>query len=571
MDYKVIIILLALLFLIILVYREVSVLKDQFGKNAGQMSLQFRQNTDKMLLKFQNNMNKYVSQIKTISSDNLQQLRKITILNHQPVTRLSNHFTETDNSEMKTDIQYLSDVREPEFKTSKKQTEKNNTVFERKEEHQYYMSEDTKKTKESDENVIESENEDQDEDQDENLICDGDKCYIKKDNIDDHKETENIPIYHQNNDSYDIPIYTKTKNLTSEQKNNIIEDDDNSADYETDNNDDDNDTDDENDNNDNTSELVNVSMQKYHIKTKDFDKDMNIIATSTPQNLENSMIDDDDNYTSEENITLPISKNKHRNDMDIDIFNMLSKKTNNISDELSKIIKEVSSDKLDKIYINEEDNQITKKQTDEKTSEVCSEDTFNVEANVHKIDLSESIHNMINNSKNSTKDSDKNTDEDSETNQENKHDDDVIKHDTINIPIDDQIKKARAKKIDEDDGMETKSKHSKTSKMSTVSFMTIGGTRKKRPVLSIKTNTDDGDGDDNDNEIININRNKHIENINIKGIILKPYESYTFNDLRVMARKLSIPTTYKEKNKTKQYKKDELYDHIEKSLNSTEK
>ena len=146
MDYKVIIILLALLFLIILVYREVSTLKDHWSKNSNNVSLQFRQNNDKMMVKFQNNMNKYLSQIKVISCDNLQQLRKITLLNHQPVIRkFSNHFTETDNSDIKTDMQCFSDLNIKNNKIN----EENQKIFERKEISQYYMSEETKKTKES--------------------------------------------------------------------------------------------------------------------------------------------------------------------------------------------------------------------------------------------------------------------------------------------------------------------------------------------------------------------------------------------------------------------------------------
>src|SRR5690242_16304488 len=99
MNYKIIVILLALLFLIILVYREVTNIKDNLYKSSHTLSLQYNKNNEQIMLKFRNDMDRYVTQIKGISSDNLQQLRKITLLNHQNVIRKSsNHFTETDNS-----------------------------------------------------------------------------------------------------------------------------------------------------------------------------------------------------------------------------------------------------------------------------------------------------------------------------------------------------------------------------------------------------------------------------------------------------------------------------------------
>ena len=44
MDYKIIIILIALLFLMILIYREVNELKDQWNKNMADMSVYLNQN-----------------------------------------------------------------------------------------------------------------------------------------------------------------------------------------------------------------------------------------------------------------------------------------------------------------------------------------------------------------------------------------------------------------------------------------------------------------------------------------------------------------------------------------------
>jgi hypothetical protein len=119
MDYKIIVLLLVLLFIIVLVYREITTIKDQVDKTIMTSTIASKQLNDRHELSMQQNMDKYLCQIKTIGTDNLQQLKKITLLNHQPIIqkKTSNHFTETDGSE-----------------TNKNQ------------ESHYYMSEETKRT-----------------------------------------------------------------------------------------------------------------------------------------------------------------------------------------------------------------------------------------------------------------------------------------------------------------------------------------------------------------------------------------------------------------------------------------
>ena len=53
-----------------------------------------------------------------------------------------------------------------------------------------------------------------------------------------------------------------------------------------------------------------------------------------------------------------------------------------------------------------------------------------------------------------------------------------------------------------------------------------------------------------------------ILNDNVKPQYLKNIDEYVAQSLREMAKKLGIPTTYKEKNKVKQYRKQELYNNI---------
>ena len=124
MDYKIIVILLVLLFLIILVYREITCLKENVDKNIVSASERTKHANDRYELTLQNSMDNYLGQIKKISTENLQQLKKITLLNHQPIIKkkISNHFTETDCSEVVP----------------------NDKIFNSQQNSHYYMSEETK-------------------------------------------------------------------------------------------------------------------------------------------------------------------------------------------------------------------------------------------------------------------------------------------------------------------------------------------------------------------------------------------------------------------------------------------
>jgi len=576
------------------------------NKSTNNMSLQYRQNNDKMLVKFQNNMNKYVSQIKGISSDNLQQLRKITLLNHQPVIRkFTNHFTETDNSEIRTDLQYLSDAN---IKHKPNITDANNQIFEKKEiSHEFYMSEDDPNktkgsdaisecaerssklnrstTKESTSNNHEKYNQFVDKNVQSKIICDGNKCYIKQfenddgndddDNDDDDENDDDnmIPIYHTENKSCDdiIPIYVsgnqpKQENIILKQtipknKTNAIldnddeyESDDERNEYGDEDEDEDEDEDDNIANAQDIAEIIKIDIPKSSPTQK-------TCAPITKNSLENSIIEDD-GYTSEERITIPITplnyKNdpKNKNEIEIDMFNVISGNKllpNLTTDEITKIIKTGSNIKLGDIYVDDCDDDSGMQQNHTKNEDTpvdnTSEDTFNVETNVQKIDLSESIKNMLKST---------NDDTDTDSNKSNDNSNKKI------LYLDEQIKIAKQKKQKDEetiDTNETKSKMSKTSKISTSGFVNIGGTKNRKPKLSINTNIDD--------KLAEVKETKETkEEFNPKTVILKKQEEYSFNDLRELSRKLEIPTTYKEKNKTKQYKKDELFTNIKSFVES---
>lgn len=234
MDYKMLIILLVLLFLLILVYRELSTIKDDLTDNVKKMGIQFQNDREETVTKLQNNMIKCVSQIKGISSDNLNQLRKITMLNNQPISR-NNHFTETDDSEVRTDIyfkansnnKYLISEQSPSYRASSKKDE-------------FYMSEsdDNNSSLESEGGtrssknhsaiykVEEVEHNDEDEDEDKEAVYEKEHSYevehLIENDDDEHNENDKkennqelkdgylddeIPLYKRKEFDEDIPIY----------------------------------------------------------------------------------------------------------------------------------------------------------------------------------------------------------------------------------------------------------------------------------------------------------------------------------------------------------------------------
>jgi hypothetical protein len=113
MDYKVLILLLALLFLVLLLFKEVINIRENMLGSLDNLTYEIREENNRLGVNLHNNITKCVSQIKDISADNLQQLRKITFLNHQPITKMAScHYTETEDSELHTGMGYFSDIRD---------------------------------------------------------------------------------------------------------------------------------------------------------------------------------------------------------------------------------------------------------------------------------------------------------------------------------------------------------------------------------------------------------------------------------------------------------------------------
>ena len=119
MDYKMLIILLALLFIVIMTYRELTMMKHELNSNIEVLIDNVKQETSSSVSKIQSSVTKCLNDVNHISTQNIAQLKKITLLNNQPVLRMTNHYTETDES-LHTDMRSngLTDTKNNIFKNT---------------------------------------------------------------------------------------------------------------------------------------------------------------------------------------------------------------------------------------------------------------------------------------------------------------------------------------------------------------------------------------------------------------------------------------------------------------------
>jgi len=123
MDYKLVIILLTMFVLIVILYREVTSIREDINSNYKVMRDEFESQAELMTSKFNSSMNMCVGKIKNITNDNIQRMQKINLLNNQPI--LTNHFTETEDMDIKTDINFHSE----QPRTTSISSEKKRAVF----------------------------------------------------------------------------------------------------------------------------------------------------------------------------------------------------------------------------------------------------------------------------------------------------------------------------------------------------------------------------------------------------------------------------------------------------------
>ena len=99
MDVKTIIILLITLCLIVLIYKDVVYMKKKIDSYEEDIKDALDTNINQFKNDINNNIIKCIHKVKDISTENIKQLRKIIVLNNQPIKKIKNHFTETDDSE----------------------------------------------------------------------------------------------------------------------------------------------------------------------------------------------------------------------------------------------------------------------------------------------------------------------------------------------------------------------------------------------------------------------------------------------------------------------------------------
>lgn len=180
MDYKILILLILLLFIVVLLYKEIYNLKDGIFNGVKHVLSSHTENNKQIANKFKADADKCINQLKSISSENIYQLQRITQLNNQPIRKIANHFTETDDSEFNTQMEYLSPmfpgdiINQPAEKYS-----------------QYYMSEDTRSKEEdipvyqtTDQECVEPEEEIKPEDQ-EPINQELEDIYVKSEELDE--------------------------------------------------------------------------------------------------------------------------------------------------------------------------------------------------------------------------------------------------------------------------------------------------------------------------------------------------------------------------------------------------
>ena len=114
MDYKIWIVLLAIVVLILYLIKEMYFIKFDLLSYINTLKNNHEENNLIIRKNFQNDLNVFANKIKLLNDENLQQFRKITLLNNQPILKNNNYFKEMENSDTNTEnmeLRYLSDSK----------------------------------------------------------------------------------------------------------------------------------------------------------------------------------------------------------------------------------------------------------------------------------------------------------------------------------------------------------------------------------------------------------------------------------------------------------------------------
>jgi hypothetical protein len=109
MDYKILILAAILIGALIFLYREISTLKDEVRKGHREVRDSVDDTKDEVIKEVKNDLEKTLDKLRTLNLEYIQQVRKMNIIQNQPITKSSNHFTDSE-SEIGTNLNYLSDT-----------------------------------------------------------------------------------------------------------------------------------------------------------------------------------------------------------------------------------------------------------------------------------------------------------------------------------------------------------------------------------------------------------------------------------------------------------------------------
>lgn len=113
MDYKFIILLVMLLGIVLFFTRELENLRKDFEDKVVHIVSAVDNNGKSIRSKIQTDIGTCINKVKTHNMECIQQIRKMNTLGSQPITNMSNHYTDSDSDAQKgakNNIKYLSDM-----------------------------------------------------------------------------------------------------------------------------------------------------------------------------------------------------------------------------------------------------------------------------------------------------------------------------------------------------------------------------------------------------------------------------------------------------------------------------
>ena len=137
MDYKFIILLIVMVLFVLFILSKLDSIEAGLCSQIIQLTASVDNNSKSLKYKFQSDLSGCVNKIKALNGEYIAQVRRMNTYGSQPITNISNHYTDSETDKNNNPINYLSDVKN-ESNLNKQQ---NNN------EQSFYMSDDIKDNK----------------------------------------------------------------------------------------------------------------------------------------------------------------------------------------------------------------------------------------------------------------------------------------------------------------------------------------------------------------------------------------------------------------------------------------